>query len=70
MSKHKKKLLTTIRTQVNLEQALEISKKKGNCAFEDVARLEKEVGSSKKRQTKPGITEIMLRQRHIRPFQS
>ena len=37
-------LLTTRRTKEKLEQALELSKKKANYAFEDVARLELEVG--------------------------
>ena len=38
-------LLTTRSTKEKLEQALEISKKKANYAFEDVARLELEVGN-------------------------
>ena len=40
-------LLTTRRTKEKLEQALDLSKKKANDAFEDVARLEGEVGKIK-----------------------
>ena len=47
MSKHKIILLTTRRTKKKLEQYLELSKKKANDAFEDVARLEGEVGKLK-----------------------
>ena len=36
-------LLTTRRTKEKLEQALDLSKKKTNDAFEDVARIEEEV---------------------------
>ena len=40
-------LLTTRRTKEKLERALELSKKKENYTFEDVARLEIEVGKLK-----------------------
>ena len=47
VSKHKIILLTTRRTKEKLERALEISKKKENDTFEDVVRLEGEVGKLK-----------------------
>ena len=47
VSKHKMILLTTRRTKENLERALEISKQKANDTFEDVDRLEGEVGKLK-----------------------
>ena len=40
-------LLTTRRTDEKLERALELSKKKANDTFEDVVRLEGEVGELK-----------------------
>ena len=47
VSKHKMILLTTRRTKEKLERAFDLSKKKSNDAFEDVARLEGEVGKLK-----------------------
>ena len=47
VSKHKMVLLSTRRIKEKLEQALELSKKKSNDTFEDVARIEGEVGKLK-----------------------
>ena len=47
VSKNKMILLTTRRTKEKLEWALEISKKKKNDTFEDVARLGGELGNLK-----------------------
>ena len=47
VSKHKIILLITRRTKENLERYLDLSKKKANDAFEDVARLEGELGKLK-----------------------
>ena len=57
-------LLTTRHTKEKLEQALELSKKKENNGFEDVARLEGSLGSSSKRRIKPVTTKIKILQRH------
>ena len=62
-------LSTKRRTKENLELALQISKKKAYDAFEYVAVLEGKVGSSIKRHPKPGISDIMIRQRHIKTLQ-
>ena len=45
-------LLTKRRTNKKLERALELSKKKANDAFEDVARVEGEVGKLKQQAAK------------------
>ena len=47
VSKHKMILLTTRRTKEKLERVLELSKNKENDTFEDVVRLEGEVGKVK-----------------------
>ena len=69
VSKHKMILLTIRCTKEKLERALDISKKKADDAFKYVASLEGNVGRSIKSQPKPGRTEIILRQSHIRPLQ-
>ena len=51
MSKHNMLLLPTRRAKENLEQALEISKKKADDAFEDVARLKYKIRKLKQEYT-------------------
>ena len=47
VSEHKMILLTTSHTKEKLERALELLNKKSNDAYEDVDRLEREVGKLK-----------------------
>ena len=61
-------LLITRRKKATLEKYLDISKKMYD-SFEDVDRLEGKLGSSKKRQPKPGRMDIITRQRHRRSLQ-
>ena len=53
-------LLTTRLTKENLERDLDISKKKANDAFGNVASIEVEVGRLINRQPKPKRTEILI----------
>ena len=53
-------LLTTRRTKEKLERALDLSKKKENDAFKDVAMLERAVENSIDRNLNSGMVEIML----------
>ena len=59
-----------MRTKEELEYHLDISKKNADDAFEDVARLRGEVGSSGKRQHNTGTLEIMIIKKLIRPLQN
>ena len=59
-------LLTIIHTKGKLELSLDFSKKKADDVFEDVDSIEWKVGSPRKRQNKPGRTDIMIWQRHRR----